>query len=92
MTPRPSASIARIDCSIAVPLPPFHRRRAHRKHIDGVHAHQHRAALGEIALDERQVLARLDRRLVDVRSNAPAADVSTVVLATRFTMRSLRSR
>ena len=35
--------------------------------IDGVHAHEHRSRLGRVALDEREVLDVLDRRLEHVQ-------------------------
>ena len=65
--PRPRSPASRWQCWQLLPSPMPSRSA---EHVDGVHAHQHRARLRQVTLDERQVLARLDRRLVDVKLEA----------------------
>ena len=72
MTPRPSFSIARMAASIRrLPSLPASTPMQVGERIDRVHAHQHGARRAEVALDEGQMLARLNGRLVDVQIEAP---------------------
>ena len=82
--------MARIDFSISELCSPS-RADAQQvgQRVDGMHAHQHRPGRREVALDQRQVLDRLHRRLVDVQvEGAAEAAFDASLVATCLTMRS----